>query len=90
IRNYQIQCWESNCLARCKNGRIQRRFNFPGVIGAVDGTHTRITVPRNDSQSYINHKGVHSIQLQIVCNDKLEIMHGYAGLPGYGYCTPEY
>lgn len=44
---------------------VQRNYGFPGVIGAIDGTHVKIIAPRKDSDSYINRKGFHSIQLQV-------------------------
>jgi len=43
----------------------ERLYGFPGVIGAVDGTHIKITAPNENSDSYINRKGFHSIQLQV-------------------------
>lgn len=38
---------------------------FPGVIGAIDGTHIRINAPKENPADYINRKGYHSIQLQV-------------------------
>ncbi|XP_003427676.1 protein ANTAGONIST OF LIKE HETEROCHROMATIN PROTEIN 1 [Nasonia vitripennis] len=80
-RNYFIR-WPSAREAAETSMRIARRRRLHGVIGAVDGTHIRIAALRVDSQAYINRKGVHSIQLQVICNDKLEFIHCYAGLPG--------
>lgn len=45
--------------------RIHKNYSFPGVICAVDGTHIKIAAPRDHSDSYINRKGYHSIQLQV-------------------------
>jgi len=44
---------------------IKRNYGFPGVIGAIDGTHVKIIAPRDNSDSYINRKGFHSVQLQV-------------------------
>lgn len=44
---------------------LQMQYGFPGVIGALDGTHIYISAPVQDPQSYINRKGRHSIQLQV-------------------------
>lgn len=44
---------------------IRQLYGFPGVIGAVDRTHVKIAVPKEHSDSYINRKGFHSIQLQV-------------------------
>lgn len=39
---------------------------FPGIIGAIDGTHINIRAPHICPESYINRKGHHSIQLQVM------------------------
>lgn len=38
---------------------------FPGVIGAINGTHINIKAPHVYPEFYVNRKGHHSIQLQI-------------------------
>lgn len=40
---------------------IENQHGFPGVIGAVDGTHIKITAPKHNNESYVNRKGFHSI-----------------------------
>lgn len=45
---------------------------FPKVIGAIDGTHINIPAPHNDQESYVNRKGHHSIQLQVLYNSQNE------------------
>ncbi|XP_039308183.1 putative nuclease HARBI1 [Solenopsis invicta] len=57
-------------------------LQFPGVIGAIDGTHIKIIAPKDRSESYINRKGYHSIQLQVVCNADLKFIHCYYGQVG--------
>lgn len=42
------------------------KCGFPNVIGAVDGTHIRIPSPSDNQEKYINRKGFHSIQLQVL------------------------
>jgi len=39
---------------------------FPKVIGAIDGTHINIPVPKHYPESYVNRKGHHSIQTSSV------------------------
>lgn len=40
--------------------KFDRQFNFPGIIGVIDGTHIDITaVPREIENSYVNRKGIH-------------------------------
>ncbi|XP_025159376.1 putative nuclease HARBI1 isoform X1 [Harpegnathos saltator] len=61
---------------------MEQQYGFPNVIGAVDGTHVKITAPQEHSESYINRKGFHSIQLQVICNPQLQFIHCYAGQVG--------
>ncbi|XP_031789089.1 protein ANTAGONIST OF LIKE HETEROCHROMATIN PROTEIN 1-like [Nasonia vitripennis] len=63
-RNYFIR-WPSQNEAIATFNRIEARYGFPKVIGAVDGTHIQIPAPKRDAQSYINRKSVHSMQLQV-------------------------
>ncbi|XP_062611814.1 uncharacterized protein LOC134273647 [Saccostrea cucullata] len=47
---------------------------FPGVIGAIDGTHISITPPGENEADYVNRKSFHSIILQAICrHDRLFI-----------------
>ncbi|RLU26686.1 hypothetical protein DMN91_000483 [Ooceraea biroi] len=80
-RNHFIR-WPNEREANECSRVLQMQYGFPGVIGALDGTHINISTPAQDSQSYINWKGKHSIQLQVVCNHKLQFVHCYTGLPG--------
>ncbi|XP_018365088.1 PREDICTED: putative nuclease HARBI1, partial [Trachymyrmex cornetzi] len=61
---------------------LEEKKGFPGIIGMIDGTHIKIEAPQENHESYINRKGYHSIQLQIVCNHKMEFIHCYVGYPG--------
>lgn len=58
--------WPTNQEALITSAHIKRRFGFPGVIGAVDGTHISIAAPHDNPHNYINRKGVHSIQTQVI------------------------
>jgi len=41
------------------------RRRFPGVIGAVDGTHITIPAPTEDPRAYISRKKRYAIHLQV-------------------------
>jgi len=57
-------------------------FSITGVIGCIDGTHINLKAPQENPACYINRKGVHSMLLQGVCNEKLEFIDCYAGEVG--------
>lgn len=46
--------------------QFMQKFNFPGVIGAVDCTHVAIVAPRDEEHNFVNRKGYHSKNVQIV------------------------
>lgn len=55
---------------------------FPQVVGALDGSHIPIRVPKEDPNKYVNRKSFHSIVLQGVAGANGKFLHvstGYAG-----------
>jgi len=58
-------CWPTMEEAEENIEKINKNYGFPGVIGAIDGTHIKIIAPRDHNDSYINRKGYYSIQLQV-------------------------
>ena len=63
----------------------QKFFNiagFPDVLGCVDGTHIRIKTPTEHENVFVNRKGYHSINAQIVCDADLKITNCVIKWPG--------
>ncbi|XP_026823903.1 putative nuclease HARBI1 [Ooceraea biroi] len=52
------------------------------VLGAIDGSHIKIASPKENPECYINRKGYHSIQLQVICDSNLKFLHCYVGQVG--------
>lgn len=48
----------------------------------MDGSHVKITAPKQFPNSYINRKKFHSVLIQGVCNNKKLFIDIYAGEPG--------
>lgn len=46
---------------------FQQQCGLPGIIGVLDGTHTRLTHKIDGDADYINRKGFPSMQLQVAC-----------------------
>ncbi|XP_066599949.1 putative nuclease HARBI1 [Prorops nasuta] len=81
IRNTFIR-WPTREEREATANNIKEKYKFPRVLGIVDGTHIRICTPKENSVAYVNRKGYPSIQPQVICNEKREFIHCYAGMPG--------
>lgn len=81
LRNEYIRWPREEEFASLANG-FQYKTGFPGVIGAIDGTHIPIPAPTLHRNSYINRKGHASIQLQAVCTSQMMFLDVYTGWPG--------
>ena len=55
---------------------------FPKVAGLLDCTHVAVKPPKSQELAYVNRKGKHTINVQVVCDDKLKIRHYSASWPG--------
>ncbi|XP_048487820.1 putative nuclease HARBI1 [Plutella xylostella] len=57
---------------------VKRRFfevyNFPGIVGCIDGTHVCILRPAQNEEEYFNRKHTHSLNVQIICDADLIIL----------------
>lgn len=68
---------------------ISRKFNqrartqiFHSALGAIDGSHVRISVPTRLRDQYMNRKAFTSLQLQAVCSSSGEFFSICVGYPG--------
>ncbi|XP_067131312.1 putative nuclease HARBI1 [Centruroides vittatus] len=50
---------------------FHNKSGFPGVVGAIDGTHIEIPAPQTHAVAYVNCHGYHSIILKAVCNNSV-------------------
>ncbi|XP_053382528.1 putative nuclease HARBI1 [Mercenaria mercenaria] len=64
----------------------QREFyniaGFPKVLGCVDGTHVKIQAQIENEPDYVNRKGIHSINVQMVYDSRFMITNVVAKWPG--------
>ncbi|XP_053592986.1 uncharacterized protein LOC128667346 [Microplitis demolitor] len=79
---HNILCWPSQTRAREIIDGFRRINNFPGIIGAIDGSHIPIKKPSEYGNSYINRKSFASVLLQGVCDHNKLFIDVYAGQPG--------
>lgn len=56
---------------------------FPNVFACVDGTHIKIQAPVHPHEPhFVNRKGYHSINVQLVCDSDLRIVNCVVKYPG--------
>lgn len=64
-----------------KKGYLES-WNFPGVFGAIDGSHIPILAPRDDPEDYYNYKGFYSLILLALCDYKYMFTYADIGSSG--------
>lgn len=72
-RNEALDSVTQGFLEKCK---------LPGVVGAIDACHVRITAPQINQESYYNRKKFHSVILQAVSDNRLLFLDIFVGWPG--------
>ena len=55
---------------------------LPNTIGAIDCTHIPIKAPASHEDVYVNRKGVHTVNVQAVCDADMTILDLVAKWPG--------
>ncbi|XP_053372959.1 putative nuclease HARBI1 [Mercenaria mercenaria] len=60
--------------ARHQSPTIYGTARFPKVVGVIDGTHIKILAPSEEEDIFVNRKGYHSINVQVVFDafDRIE------------------
>ena len=66
---YEIRYPQGDALRQVQEGFF-RNYQFPGVAALIDGTHTRILAPIENEETYVNRKGVHSINNQVTVDHR--------------------
>ncbi|CAC5392128.1 unnamed protein product [Mytilus coruscus] len=70
---------------------ISQRFddmgtrNFPGILGAIDGSHIQIEAPLHNPKSYFNRKQFQSVVNQGVCKEDFKLIDINVGLYENGF-----
>ncbi|XP_055957011.1 putative nuclease HARBI1, partial [Patella vulgata] len=54
---------------------------FPKVLGCVDGTQIKIATPNKNENDFVNRKGVHALNVQMICDPKFRITSLCANWP---------
>uniref|UniRef100_A0A671PWI3 DDE Tnp4 domain-containing protein n=1 Tax=Sinocyclocheilus anshuiensis TaxID=1608454 RepID=A0A671PWI3_9TELE len=67
---------------RQKQEAFMRIAGFPGVVGGIDDTHVHIISPTVNEEAYVNRKGFHSINVQVVFDAAYKILDLVPKWPG--------
>ena len=59
---HSVQTWKQIA------NEFEARWNFPNVLGAIDGKHILMFAPANQPSTFFNYKKTHSIVLMGVCD----------------------
>ncbi|XP_067144810.1 putative nuclease HARBI1 [Centruroides vittatus] len=67
--------------------QFYEKYSFPGVIGAIDCCHVAIVSPPVEDINYpehiyVNRKGYHSLNVQLICDANMYIMNVNARFSG--------
>ncbi|KAJ8710228.1 hypothetical protein PYW07_009594 [Mythimna separata] len=65
-----------------QNSRFMEKFRFPGIIGCIDGTHVALIRPIDHEEAFFNRKNYHSLNVLIICDSNLNILHVDASFGG--------
>ncbi|CAG2192390.1 HARBI1 [Mytilus edulis] len=67
-RKDQYIKWPTESQNNINKRAFYEKAGFPNVIGCIDGTHVHIQAPTEDEPAYVNRKGFHSINVQVICD----------------------
>ena len=62
--------------------KFRSLVGFPGVVGAIDGTHVKVLAPAEEQASYNSRKQVHSIGTIAVVDHQMRFIYAVVGIPG--------
>ncbi|XP_039304241.1 putative nuclease HARBI1 isoform X1 [Solenopsis invicta] len=60
---------------------FQASAGIEGIVGAIDGTYIPIKAPSANPDVYINRKCFHALTLQVISDNNMLILDGFAGYP---------
>ena len=76
--------WPDEQESRLSKLDFYQNERWPSIVGLIDGTQIPLYTPSHpaDEAVYVNRKGFHAINVQIVCDRNLKIFNLDAGFPG--------
>ncbi|XP_067904620.1 putative nuclease HARBI1 [Heterodontus francisci] len=75
-------CFKTDTSQAERSRGLSAIVGFPMVHGVIDCTHVAIRSPAGHSGAFINQKGFHSLNVQLVCDHRKRIRQVCARYPG--------
>jgi len=72
----------TDLMLREDNLQLFESQRFPRACGCIDATHVKILAPKSFEEEFVNRKGMHSINVQLVTTGDLLIANCVARWPG--------
>ncbi|CAC5394665.1 HARBI1 [Mytilus coruscus] len=67
-RKEQYIKWPTEVQKNVNKRAFYDKAGFPNIIGCIDGPHVHIQAPTEDEPTYVNRKGFHSVNVQVICD----------------------
>lgn len=74
--------WPTHEEFRRNATEFEMRWNYPMAVGAIDGSHIKIQVPKEEKTAYINYNNSYSMTLMAICNANYEFFSCFCGMTG--------
>lgn len=81
LATYVIK-WSTHEEAAITKEYYRQKYNLPGIVAVLDGTHIKIDRPPVQQDSYYNRHDFFSLQMQVVSDHKYKILDFHLGFPG--------
>ena len=78
----RLLVWPSHDQQEEISRNVEMSTRIPNCVGFIDGSHIRLQSAPGGDKDYTNRKGYHSMQVQVVVDDKMIITDCYVGWPG--------
>ena len=82
LRNEYIKIPETEAETLAATGTFKDLSELPNIVGAIDGSHIRIKVPKDNAVDYFSRYQQHDFIIQAVVNDQKLFLDFICGFPG--------
>lgn len=74
--------WPSHAEFKTIASKYERYWNYPMAVGALDGSHIKIQVPKSEKTAYIDYQNNYSMTLMAICDADYCFYFCHCGMSG--------